>query len=115
MYRLHRLADHHSLGITKMNAFDFSNLASDTTKAFRLEAFSFTFDFGLNIYFDDMDDLKNIIGDAEIEFWQVEGMQADTYMKVDNFTLFPILGSLICSCVIPAAWQALIAENILSW
>ncbi|MEG6547653.1 antirestriction protein ArdA [Acinetobacter bereziniae] len=68
-----------------MNAFDFSNLASDSSKNFRLEAFSFTFQFGLNIYFDDMDDLKNIIGDTEIEFWQVEGMHEDTYMDVDNF------------------------------
>ena len=56
-----------------MNAIDFSNAASDSTKNFRLEAFSFTYDFGLNIYFDDMEDLRNIIGDTEIEFWQVEG------------------------------------------
>lgn len=68
-----------------MNAFDFSNKASDSSKNFRLEAFSFTFDFGLNIYFDDMDDLRDIIGDTEIEFWQVEGLQEDTYMDVDNF------------------------------
>ncbi|WP_252061376.1 antirestriction protein ArdA [Acinetobacter sp. AHP123] len=68
-----------------MNAFDFSNKASDSSKLFRLEAFSFTFDFGLNIYFDDMDDLRDIIGDTEIEFWQVEGLQEDTYMDVDNF------------------------------
>ena len=68
-----------------MNAFDFSNLASDTSKNFRLEAFSFTYDFGLNIYFDDMDNLKEIIGDSEIEFWQVEGTSEGTYMDVDNF------------------------------
>lgn len=68
-----------------MNAIDFSNTASDTTKYFRLEAFSFTFDFGLNIYFNDMDDLHAIIGDTEIEFWQVEGLREDTYMNVDNF------------------------------
>lgn len=68
-----------------MNAFDFSNKASDSSKNFRLEAFSFTFDFGLNIFFDDMDDLRDIIGDTEIEFWQVEGLQEDTYMAVDNF------------------------------
>ena len=68
-----------------MNAFDFSNKASDSTKNFRLEAFSFTFQFGLNIYFDDMDDLRDIIGDTEIEFWQVEGLREDTYMDVDNF------------------------------
>lgn len=68
-----------------MNAFDFSNKASDSSKNFRLEAFSFTFDFGLNIYFDDMDDLRDIIGDTEIEFWQVEGLREDTYMDVDNF------------------------------
>lgn len=68
-----------------MNAFDFSNKASDSSKLFRLEAFSFTFSFGLNIYFDDMDDLRDIIGDTEIEFWQVEGLREDTYMDVDNF------------------------------
>lgn len=68
-----------------MNAFDFSNKASDSTKAFRLEAFSFTFQFGLNIYFDDMDDLWDIIGETEIEFWQVEGTQEETYLDVKNF------------------------------
>ncbi|MDV4317049.1 antirestriction protein ArdA [Acinetobacter indicus] len=68
-----------------MNAFDFSNAANDSTKNFRLEAFSFTFDFGLNIFFDDMGDLRDIIGDTEIEFWQVEGLREDTYMNVDNF------------------------------
>lgn len=68
-----------------MNAFDFSNKASDSTKAFRLEAFSFTFQFGLNIYFDDMDDLHAIIGETEIEFWQVEGTQEETYSDVNNF------------------------------
>lgn len=68
-----------------MNAFDFSNKASDSSKNFRLEAFSFTFQFGLNIYFNDLDDLHAIVGDTEIEFWQVEGLREDTYMDVDNF------------------------------
>lgn len=68
-----------------MNAFDFSNLASDTSKNFRLEAFSFTFDFGLNIYFDDLAELEDIIGETEIEFWQVEGTAEGTYMDVNNF------------------------------
>lgn len=68
-----------------MNAFDFSNKASDSSRAFRLEAFSFTFQLGLNIYFDDMDDLRDIIGDTEIEFWQVEGMHEETYLDVKNF------------------------------
>lgn len=68
-----------------MNTFDFSNKASDSSKAFRLEAFSFTFQFGLNIYFDDMDDLHTIIGDTEIEFWQVEGTHEETYVDVKNF------------------------------
>ncbi|MBJ8445909.1 antirestriction protein ArdA [Acinetobacter bereziniae] len=68
-----------------MNAIDFSNKAFDTTKNFRLEAFSFTFDFGLNIYFNDIDDLYEIVGDTEIEFWQVEGLREDTYMDVNNF------------------------------
>ena len=66
-----------------MNAFDFSNKASDSTKAFRLEAFSFTFDFGINIFFDDMDDLHAIIGETEIEFWQVEGTQEETYLDIE--------------------------------
>ena len=85
MYRLPGLAENLSLGLYKMNAFDFSNKASDSSKNFRLEAFSFTFSLGLNIYFDDMDDLRDIIGDTEIEFWQVEGLREDTYMNVDNF------------------------------
>lgn len=78
-----------------MNAFDFEKLASDTTKNFRLEAFSFTHQFGLNIYFDDMDDLKNIIGDSEIEFWQVEGINEDTYMDVKTFQDLEIAIELI--------------------
>lgn len=65
MFRLLELADNQSSGLIKMNAFDFSNAANDSTKNFRLEAFSFTYDFGLNIYFDDMDDLRSIIGDTE--------------------------------------------------
>lgn len=68
-----------------MNAFDFSNAASDSSKLFRLEALSFTYDFGLNIYFDDMNDSRNIIGDSETEFWQVEGLHEETYMDVKNF------------------------------
>lgn len=68
-----------------MNVFDFSNKANDSTKNFRLEAFSFTYDFGLNIFFDDLSDLQDIIGDTEIEFWQVEGLHEGTYMDVDNF------------------------------
>lgn len=68
-----------------MNAQKFNKLASDSSKTFRLEAFSFTFDFGLNIYFDDFEDLKNIIGDSEIEFWQLE-VQADSVeLDVDSF------------------------------
>lgn len=86
MFRLLELADNQSSGLIKMNAFDFSNAANDSTKNFRLEAFSFTFQFGLNIYFDDMDDLRSIIGDTEIEFWQVEGLREGTYMDVKNFT-----------------------------
>lgn len=68
-----------------MNAQEFNKLASDTSKTFRLEAFSFTYDFGLNIYFDDMDDLRNIIGDSEIEFWQLEVQAENAEYKVDSF------------------------------
>lgn len=68
-----------------MNAQQFLALASDQSKSFRLEGFSFTFDFGLNIYFDDMDDLHDIIKDTEIEFWQVEDQASEITLDVSDF------------------------------
>ena len=68
-----------------MNAQEFNKLASDTSKNYRLEAFSFTFDFGLNIYFDSLDDLHAIIGDTEIEFWQLEDQSQNAEYKVNSF------------------------------
>lgn len=68
-----------------MNAQQFLALASDQSKSFRLEGFSFTFDFGLNIYFDDMDDLHEIIKDTEIEFWQVEDQASEIHLDVSDF------------------------------
>lgn len=68
-----------------MNAQEFNSLASDTSKTFRLEAFSFTFQFGLNIYFDSYSDLIDIIGESEIEFWSLE-VQADSVeIEVKSF------------------------------
>ena len=68
-----------------MNAQQFLALASDQSKSFRLEGFSFTFDFGLNIYFDDMDHLHDIIKDTEIEFWQVEDQASEITLDVSDF------------------------------
>jgi|GEM_PF-6183129 len=68
-----------------MNAQQFLALASDQSKSFRLEGFNFTFDFGLNIYFDDMDDLHDIIKDTEIEFWQVEDQASEITLDVSDF------------------------------
>ena len=42
-----------------MNAQEFNTLASDSSKTFRLEAFSFTFQFGLNVFFNDYDDRQS--------------------------------------------------------
>ena len=69
-----------------MNAQEFNKLASDSSKTFRLEAFSFTFDFGINIFFDDMNDLHAIIGETEIEFWQVEEQASEIHIDVSDFS-----------------------------
>ena len=68
-----------------MNTQEFNTLASDSSKTFRLEAFSFTFQFGLNVFFNDYDDLMEIIGESEIEFWSLE-VQADSVeIEVKSF------------------------------
>lgn len=69
-----------------MNAQEFNTLASDTSKTYRLEAFSFTYDFGLNIYLNDYDDLMEIVGESEIEFWQLEVQADETHLDVNNFS-----------------------------
>lgn len=68
-----------------MNAQEFNKLASDSSKNFCLEAFSFTFQLGINVFFDDMDDLRDIIGDTEIEFWQVEDQASEITLDVSDF------------------------------
>lgn len=80
---------------TTMNAQQFLALASDQSKTFRLEGFSFTFDFGLNIYFDDLDDLQDIVKDTEIEFWQLEITGDDITVDVDNWTALKQVLTLI--------------------
>lgn len=64
---------------------DFYTLASDNSKRFALEAFSFTHQYGLNIYFDDLDDLREITKDVEFEFWQLHDTVEDAEYKVDDF------------------------------
>ncbi len=63
----------------------FVQATSDSSKRFYLEAFCFSFDFGLNIHFDDMDDLKQITKDVEFEFWMLGDSLSDLETDVNNF------------------------------
>lgn len=63
---------------------EFFASASLTNKAFRLEAFSFTFQSGLNIYFDNYDELQSIVKGTEFEFWQLEVQSEGVEVEVKN-------------------------------
>lgn len=69
--------------ITKQDQF--LAACADTSKTYRLEAFSFTHDVGVNIYFDDYEDLAEIVKGVEIEFWLVEDTINDVEIKVSSF------------------------------
>lgn len=100
-----------------MNAQEFNTLASDTSKTYRLEAFSFTFQFGLNVFFNDMDDLHNIIGDTEIEFWQVEEQASECCIDVSDFhSLKQVLE--MCADAAPSdleAYQEIVKGGYATW
>lgn len=57
-------------------------------KKYRLEGFCFTFDVGINFYFDDLENFKDVIdeNDLEIEFWQLEEVATTNSYDVDNFS-----------------------------
>ena len=57
-------------------------------KKYRLEGFCFTFDVGINFYFDDLEDFRIAIdeNDLEIEFWQLEEVTTSNEYNVDNFS-----------------------------
>ena len=57
-------------------------------KTYRLEGFCFTFDVGINFYFDDLEDFRIAIdeNDLEIEFWQLEEVATTNEYDVDNFS-----------------------------
>ena len=56
-------------------------------KKYRLEGFCFTFDVGINFYFDDLEEFRIAIdeNDLEIEFWQLEEVVTTNSYDVDNF------------------------------
>lgn len=64
---------------------DFFALANNTSKRFSIEAFSFTHQYGLNIYFDDLDDLREITKDVEYEFWALHDDTEDAEYQVKTF------------------------------
>lgn len=75
----------------------FYNAASDTTKRYSLESFCFTYQFGLNIYFNDYDDLQELLSldEVELEFWALYDSSEQTDFKVSDFkTLQSILEML---------------------
>lgn len=55
---------------------------------YRLEGFCFTYDVGLNFYFDNVNEFKDIIdnNDLEIEFWQLEYIATKTEYSVTYFS-----------------------------
>lgn len=57
-------------------------------KKYRLEGFCFTFDVGINFYFDDLEDFRLAIdeNDLEVEFWQLEEVTTTNEYDVDNFS-----------------------------
>ena len=57
-------------------------------KNYRLEGFCFTFDVGINFYFDDLEEFRIAIdeNDLEIEFWQLEEVTSTNSYDVDNFS-----------------------------
>ena len=62
-------------------------------KKYRLEGFCFTFDVGINFYFDDLEDFRIAIddNDLEIEFWQLEEVTTSNEYNVDNFSDLTII------------------------
>lgn len=63
----------------------FYEICNDTTKRYCIEAFSFTHQYGLNIYFDDYDDLIEMLDDVEIEFWHFIDSYNDIELEVRDF------------------------------
>lgn len=69
--------------------------ASKTNCRFSLEAFSFTHQRGLNIYFEDYEEFKSICADVELEFWNLSDHVADADIAVSHFaSLEKIVGIL---------------------
>ena len=62
-------------------------------KKYRLEGFCFTFDVGINFYFDDLEEFRIAIdeNDLEIEFWQLEEVATTNSYDVDNFNDLSII------------------------
>ena len=57
-------------------------------KKYRLEGFCFTFDVGINFYFNDLEEFRIAIdeNDLEIEFWQLEEVTTANSYDVANFS-----------------------------
>lgn len=68
-----------------MDIHELLEKASDTSKQFSIEAFSFTHQHGLNIYFSDYDDLKEVTGETEYEFWSLRDAANDIELDVKEF------------------------------
>lgn len=61
--------------------------ANDASKRFSLETFSFTHQCGLNVYFDDYEDFKEICKDVELEFWHLVDSISDAELDVSSFAV----------------------------
>jgi hypothetical protein len=66
-------------------AKSFYEICNDTSKTYCIEAFSFTHQYGLNIFFDDYDDLMEMLKDTEIEFWLFTDTVNNIELEVKDF------------------------------
>lgn len=82
----------------EISSEQFANLCSDSSKRYQIEAFSFTHQFGLNINFDDMDDLKEITRNVEFEFWALVDSISDAEIEVRAFDGLSKIIAMIEDC-----------------
>lgn len=81
--------------MTEISIENFANLCSDSSKRYQIEAFSFTHQFGLNIDFDDVDDLQEITRNVEFEFWALIDSVSGAEVEAHTFAeLKKIIGAI---------------------
>lgn len=82
----------------EITAEQFSKICADDSKRYQIEAFSFTHQLGLNINFDDVDDLKEITRNVEFEFWALVDSLSDAELEVHTFAELEKIIGVIEDC-----------------